>query len=236
MDAERFLAENTFYCSALKCRMTPAACAETRSRPESHEGGFGYTPLKPHACKSCDWEEMQGAESEWSWGPGLTRNWTAPRAHDEPATNQEVEDVEKSIAEKLKEIRGERTKAEMASLTGVHFTVWGKWEKGESRPNYTNMIKIKEKLGVDLGVHEQEYTAQVARPRTEELKTAGGFAELKPSGPTLHIDFSQIPDGQRLFDKIVNEADEQFRTPAMHAAYLLSIHVQGSSEREDGHA
>ncbi len=42
------------------------------------------------------------------------------------------------------------------------------------------------------------------------------------AGPCLCIDFSQVPDGEKLLEDLEQSARENFRTPEMHAAWVIS--------------
>jgi len=60
-DRERWLQINTFYCSALRCRLTPEQCEANRARPRLYKGGgwLDNRPPMPGPCEKCTaWKEL----------------------------------------------------------------------------------------------------------------------------------------------------------------------------------
>lgn len=58
---------------------------------------------------------------------------------------------------KLIEYRGERTQADMAKMYGVSQQAWGKWEKGNGKPN----VVLMKKLELDSGIPMEEIFSDV---------------------------------------------------------------------------
>ena len=53
-----------------------------------------------------------------------------------------------SLAERLKAVRGKIPQAEFAELVGIHKSSWGRYERGESEPSSSDLIKICSIFGV----------------------------------------------------------------------------------------
>lgn len=56
-----------------------------------------------------------------------------------------------TIGQRIRNARGDRTRAELARAVGVDYATFWRWEKGELEPSAQSLPKLAAALGVTVG-------------------------------------------------------------------------------------